>query len=273
MTTGPMNQFDYVDGQLRPTQAALFEQFAAANARAVAEHRPALDIPYGPHPRQILDLFRATTPRRGAIAYFHAGYWQSRDKSGFHFIAPPLTDGGFDVAIVNYPLSPDMRVAEIVDAASAAIERIAVITNEAPLILIGHSAGGHIVAELGMRHAPSRHHIAGMVSISGVFDLEPLIETTLNQKLALDLVAARGASPVHRVTGGAPRATFAVGELETGAFHDQTARMHRAWAGAGNPAAHLVVAGADHFSILNDLCDEAGELRAVVRRYAEATPA
>ncbi|MCZ8171347.1 MAG: hypothetical protein O9272_06365, partial [Brevundimonas sp.] len=88
--TATANQFEYIDGQLRPSHPALFEQFAAQNERAVSAGQPELDLAYGPHPRQTLDLFRTGQPRRGVVAYFHAGYWQSRDKSGFRFLAPPL---------------------------------------------------------------------------------------------------------------------------------------------------------------------------------------
>ncbi|MFN5783647.1 MAG: hypothetical protein ACK442_11365, partial [Novosphingobium sp.] len=115
--TATANQFEYIDGQLRPSHPALFEQFAAQNERAVSECQPELDLAYGLHPRQTLDLFRTGQPRRGVVAYFHAGYWQSRDKSGFRFLAPPLVADGFDVAVINYPLSPELSVMEIVAAA------------------------------------------------------------------------------------------------------------------------------------------------------------
>ncbi|MFN5902964.1 MAG: hypothetical protein ACK439_08375, partial [Novosphingobium sp.] len=108
--TATANQFEYIDGQLRPSQAALFERYAAESELAVRAIQPALDLPYGPHPRQTRDLFRTGQPRRGVVAYFHAGYWQSRDKSGFRVLAPPLVADGFDVAVINYPLSPELSV-------------------------------------------------------------------------------------------------------------------------------------------------------------------
>ena len=258
------NQFEYIDGQLRPEQAQLFEHFAAENDRAVSAGQPVLDIAYGPHPRQTLDLFRTSQPRRGAVAYFHAGYWQSRDKSGFRFLAPPLTADGFDVAIINYPLSPETGVMEIVAAAGAALPALAALTGGAPLILAGHSAGAQMAIELAMSAQTAAGPITGIVAISGVFDLAPLLDTTINAKLALDPAAARAASPLHRIVPGAPRALFAVGALETRAFRDQTAAMARAWAAAGNAASEVTVPEADHFSILTALCREDGLLRAAI---------
>ena len=264
MSLRASNQFEYIDGQLRPAHAALFEQIAAENDRAVNEGQPTLEIAYGPHPRQTLDLFRTPKERRATVAYFHAGYWQSRDKSGFSFLAPPLAADGFDVAIINYPLSPDMGVNDIVVAASASLPAVAALTENAPLILVGHSAGAQIAIELAMSAQNADWNVTGVMAISGDFDLAPLVDTSVNEKLALDPVAARAASPLHRVASGSPRALFAVGALETRAFRDQTARMSEAWAGAGNATAHMTVPDADHFSVLNELCRNDGMLRAAM---------
>jgi arylformamidase len=267
------NQFEYIDGQLRPSQAALFEHYAAESELAVRVMQPALDLAYGPHPRQTLDLFRAEGQARAVVAYFHAGYWQSRDKSGFRFLAPPLTADGFDVALINYPLSPELDVMEIVTAAAAALPVLAAMTDNAPLILVGHSAGAQIAVELAMSAARVSAPIAGIVSISGVFDLEPLLDTSVNAKLELDTASARAASPLHRVRPGAPRTLFAVGALETRAFQGQTARMAKAWADAGNAASELIVPDADHFSILSELGREHGALRAAIGELAAALAA
>lgn len=130
MNFGASNQFEYIDGQLRPTHAALFDDIAAQNDRAVMEAQPTLDIVYRQHPRQTLDLFRAPRRRGATVGFFHAGYWQSRDKSGFRFLAPPLAADGFDVAIINYPLSPDMGVNDVAAAASASLIALAALTEK-----------------------------------------------------------------------------------------------------------------------------------------------
>lgn len=267
MNLASPDQFEYIDGQLRPSHPALFEHFAAQNDRAVEHGQPTLDRAYGPHSRQTLDLFRAPGQRKAVVAYFHAGYWQSRDKSGFRFLAPPLAADGFDVALINYPLSPQMGVSEIVAAASASIASLAGLTDNAPLILVGHSAGAHIAVELGM-HARASCKVAGIMSISGVFDLAPLIHTSVNERLGLDAAIARAASPLHRVAEDAPPALFAVGALETQAFRDQTAAMSTAWSAAGNKSRQITVPHADHFSILTELSHEDGALRAAMRDFS-----
>jgi arylformamidase len=250
--------FQYMTGQRNHEQGPLLEAFARESEAATAALGPRLDIPYGPHPRQRFDLFAAAAPR-ATLAYFHAGYWQSRDKAQFRFLAPTLTGAGFDLALVNYPLCPDVALDALTEAAREFILAFHVDRGEraAPLIVAGHSAGAHLAVELaltdwrarGVAFAP----IHGIVALSGVYDLAPLIETPLNDNLRLTPDAARAASPLGRVRAGAPRAIFAVGGKETPAFHAQTEAMRAAWEASGAVARSLIVAGADHFSLLREL--------------------
>lgn len=255
-------EHEYVTGQSRPSFPALFADFERESDRAV-QPGVELDIAYGPHPRQWFDFFPAAGAARATLLYFHAGYWQSRDKAGFRFLAPPLAADGFNVALVNYPLCPDVRIAALVEAASASVAAIEARGGGAPLILAGHSAGGQIAVELGLRTP-----VKGIFAISGVFDLAPLIGTSLNAKLRLDRAEAIAVSPIHRVEGRAPPAVFAVGETETKAFRDQSRAMCRAWTEAGNAASLVTVAGADHFSILRSLTNPGGELRLALAEFA-----
>jgi arylformamidase len=265
------NQFAYIDGQLRPSHPELFARFAKDNERAVAVCGPELDLRYGPQPRQTFDLFSTPHPRRGAIAYYHAGYWQSRDKSGFRFLAPALVAAGFDVALVNYPLSPERTVGEITAATHESIPAIAALTGNAPMILAGHSAGAQLAIDLGMLARERGWAISGIMSISGVFDLAPLIGTSVNDKLGLDPAAAKAASPLHRIVPDSPPTMFVVGALETTAFGTQTEQMARAWAEAGNPGQTLIVADTDHFSILDALGAQ-GPLHRIITDFATVTP-
>ena len=82
--------FQYLTGQEGTrAQAALLAAFDEESAEAVRALRPDRDLSYGKDPRQRFDLFRARAAR-ATIAYFHAGYWQSRDKAQFRFLAPAL---------------------------------------------------------------------------------------------------------------------------------------------------------------------------------------
>lgn len=252
------NRWQYMDGQMRESQPALLAAFAEESAAAVQAHAPMLDIAYGPKPRMVFDGFRAERPWRGTIAWFHAGYWQSRDKSGFRFIAPALLAQGYDVALVNYPLCPDVTLAELLAATRAAVPAILAWAAEAgrgglSLIAAGHSAGGQIVSELALAEWDGPSPIAAVAAFSGIYDLAPLLETPLNDKLRLTPEQVRDVSPIHRLRPGLPPALFAVGGGETPAFLAQNAAMARAWAAAGNQAVAYEEPGADHFSLLRAL--------------------
>ncbi len=255
----------YMTGQMRPGFPALL---AAYQHESDAVALSARDVRYGPHPRQVFDFVQGEAPWRGTLAYFHAGFWQSRDKALFRFIAPALAAKGIDVALVNYPLCPDVTLPALVDAARAAVP--AVLAHAAglgrggtSLIASGHSAGGHLAVELALTDWGGAAPVAAVAALSGVYDLEKLIETPLNDKLLLDRATARAMSPVHRARGGMPPALFAVGGTETPAFIGQNAAMHAAWTQAGNPSHCLVVEGADHFSLLRDLQRPGALLEAV----------
>jgi arylformamidase len=200
------------------------------------------DLAYGPRPRQRYDLVPAMEPARAVVVYLHAGYWQGRDKADFAFLAPTFTALGCDVALANYPLAPGTAVAGITEAARALVPALRAATAARdgaalPVVLVGHSAGAHLAVELALTDwgpAVPAGAIAAVVALSGVFDLAPLVATSLNQRLDLDAASARAASPLWRVGRRATPALFAVGGGETPAFHDQTERMAAAWRAAGH---------------------------------------
>jgi arylformamidase len=266
-------QFQYVEGQGRPGFAALLADYEVRSAQALALPGCQTDIRYGPAERQTFDFFPALGDAVGTMAYFHAGYWQSRDKSGFRFLAPAFTAQGLNVALVNYPLCPGVTLAALVEAARAAVPAIGARLTEAgqgehPLIAAGHSAGAHLAVELALtrRTAPGDPTIDGVIALSGIYDLVPLVGTTLNARLQLDADSAARLSPVHRVRPGAPPALFAVGGAETPAFVEQNQRMHERWRAAGLASEAVVVPGADHFSLLQDWISPDGVLAAPMAR-------
>ena len=250
----------YMTGQLRPTHPALLADFEQSSLEATQTLAPTLDIAYGPHPRQRFDVF-AGPEGAATIAFFHAGYWQSRDKSTFRFLAAPWVAAGFSVALVNYPLCPEVDMAALTEAVRAFppvfIDRMAALGRSRSLVAAGHSAGAHLAVELALTdwraRGLSENPIRAVIGLSGVYDLAPLIGTPLNDKLKLDAASARAASPVARVLSGMPPALFAVGGAETDAFLRQNAAMASAWSAAGNSAQALIVDGADHFSLLSAL--------------------
>ena len=154
-------------------------------------------------------------PGAGDRAVFHGGYWQSRDKSQFRFMAGAWAKAGFNVALAGYRLCPDISVRDLTESIQAAplavVHALPTSQRNLPIILAGHSAGAHLAVELALAwktRNPATATLAGVVAISGIYDLTPLVPTTLNDRLRLDLSQARQCSPIFRVQSGICPAAF-----------------------------------------------------------------
>ena len=186
----------------------LFAAFERANARILSDLDWQLNVPYGRDPRETFDLCRAPALALGTVLFFHGGYWQSRDKSQFRFMAGAWAKAGFNVALAGYRLCPDISVRDLTASIQAVplavVHALPATQRNLPIILAGHSAGAHLAIELALAwktRNPATATLAG-VAISGIYDLTPLVPTTLNERLRLDLSQARQCSPIFRVQGG-----------------------------------------------------------------------
>lgn len=259
----------YLTDQARPGWPALMARFGAESLRVLAAPGVMRDIAYGAHRRQVYDVVPAATETpRAIVVYLHAGYWQARDKADFAFLAPAFARLNCATVLANYPLCPDVTVPGLTEAARALVPAVLERFGRRPIIVAGHSAGAHLAVELAMTDWAGRdlppHPVAAVIGLSGVYDLQPLVATSLNVRLGLDAARARAASPLRRVGPRGAPALFAVGGAETAAFAEQSRRMAAAWSDHGHKTALEVVEGADHFSLLADLVDPAQRLNAAV---------
>jgi arylformamidase len=254
-----------------PDHPQWFERWAAASAAVRARTDARLDLRYGSGPRQTLDIFSAARPT-GSLLFIHGGYWRSLDKSSHSFVAAPLVDRGVSVAVMNYDLCPAVGIPDIVEQCREAVAWLVRHGGEhgmpvERLLVAGHSAGGHLAAMLfatdwstyGLRPDV----LAAGASISGLFDLEPLVQVPfLNADLRLDVATARAMSPVRLSSRAAAPLLLAVGADETSEFVRQSQLQWDAWPschpfGASGP---LVVPNRHHFSVLSELENPASEL-------------
>lgn len=256
----------YLTDQARPSWPGLMAQFGAESRRVLDGPGVMRDIAYGAHRRQVYDVVPTEKAPRAIVLYLHAGYWQSRDKADFAFLAPSFTAHNCAFVLANYPLAPDLGIAALTEAVRALVPALIERFGRLPIVAVGHSAGAHLAVELAMTDWAARdlppHPVTGVIGLSGVYDLAPLVATSLNQRLGLTDATARAASPVRRVGPRGCPALFAVGGGETAAFVDQNRRMAAAWGDAGHPAQAEVVGAADHFSLLATLADPASRLHA-----------
>ena len=167
-----------------------------------------LDVAYGAHPGETLDIFPASGPTPAPIQIFiHGGYWQWLDKGDFSFVARAFRPAGVAVVVINYGLIPSVTMDELVGQCRAAVawtHRHAASFGGDPgrIHVSGHSAGGHLVAMLMATDwkifGVPAHVIKGGTGISGLYDLEPIRLCYLNDVMKLSPADARRNSPVRR---------------------------------------------------------------------------
>jgi len=245
-----------------PDHPALMAAWKAQAQAARAAHPPTL-IRYGPGEREVMDLFEAGAGAPVAL-FIHGGYWQALDKDWFSGIAPALLANGVSLAVASYDLCPSVRLARIVGQMREAAGVLRERTGARPMVF-GHSAGGHLASCL-----LSEGRASAAVAISGLFDLTPLVPTSLNTALGLDANEAAALSPIHWPVpdGSTPGGTVldcVVGGDETAAFIDQSEAMARLWGSRGVETRLERLPGLNHFTVLDPLADADSPL---VRRIA-----
>ena len=163
----------------------LIEAWMQTSAEIRERVRGETDIAYGLHPRQSYDFFSAGN-NSPIMVYIHGGFWQFRSKDDFSFIVPSLLDLGISVAILGYRLAPDAAMDHIVSDIRVGLNAIEKkVRSERGLFpgfhLIGWSAGAHLVASV-----LDQANVKGGFCISGVYDLEPIRNCYVNDKLRLN---------------------------------------------------------------------------------------
>jgi arylformamidase len=200
-----------------------------------------------------MDLFEAA-PGAPVAVFLHGGYWQALDKSWFSGLAPALLAHGVSLAIPSYDLCPAVRLGTILRQVRVAVEAVRARTGTRPVVF-GHSAGGHMAACM-----LSEGRASAAVAISGVFDLAPLIPTSLNTALDLDEREAAALSPIQWPVpnGSTPGGTVLdclVGADESQEFLRQSRMMADQWGSQGVEARYEALPGLNHFTVLDPLFD------------------
>jgi arylformamidase len=240
-----------------PEHPLLFAGWARDAAAYRARHTPR-SISYGPGARNVIDFFPGG--REGStVVFIHGGYWQSLDGSSFSHLAGGLNAHGISVAIPSYDLCPSVTVDDIIQQMRAASRELARLGRS--LVISGHSAGGHLAACMLATDWPAfdaslpENLVVAAYAISGLFDLGPLVETSINNALRLDHGVARAASPLFWNAPLRGSLDAVVGENESAEYFRQSRTIVELWGAAGAITRFGVVPGANHFTAIAPLAD------------------
>lgn len=239
----------------------------AADFRLQMGDRAQLDIPYGQKPRQQLDLFRPIGRAKGLLVFVHGGYWKAFDKSTWSHLARGAVSRGWAVAMPSYTLAPEARLIQITHEIATAITQAANLVG-GPIHLAGHSAGGHLATRMLCDNGPFatttgkaiQLRIEKVISISGVHDLRPLLNTTMNEALQLDTAEAIAESPVLQQVNHQAELICLVGSDERPEFIRQSALLANVWAGLGVETRFIIAEGKHHFNVIEALISPEIEL-------------
>jgi arylformamidase len=242
-------------------------------------HVPAT-VRYGTTERQTLDLFVPHGVAKPPIlVFFHGGYWQELSKEAAAFAVPQCLAHGIAYAAVGYTLAPAATLSEIVAECRAAVSwlgRFGDTMGIDPdrLVVAGSSAGAHLAAMTALPTpfgAPGSNPVKGAVLVSGIYDLEPLIGTSIDAALSLDPATAARNSPLRQPLKGFPPSLVCWGENETDQFKRQSHAFTQAVREAGTDCVEFENAARNHFDVILDLADPATVLGRRVLALIQST--
>ncbi len=240
-----------------PDFPAVLADFQSRSAALYEREACRRDLRYGDRPRERYDWIACGQPDAPTFVFIHGGYWQNCAKEDFAFIAAGPLANGFNVVLAEYTLAPDASMTQIVGEIGRlldhlAADRDALGTKGRPLVLGGHSAGGHLTAMY--RGHPA---VTGALPISALVDLEPIALCWLNDKLKLSAHEIAEFSPLLKIGKGV-QTVVAVGGAELPELVRQSDEYAAACVSAGEAVELIHVPGSTHFSTLEALARHDG---------------
>ena len=246
------------------------DRYAELSAAARAQFPVECDIAYGAAPEEVLDFFPAESPGSPVQVFIHGGYWRLLGKNESSFAAPAFARRGAGFVALNYALAPAARLDEIVRQCRAGVAwvyrnatRFKCDPNR--IYVSGSSAGGHLVAMLlatdwQRQFAVPDDVLKGGCAVSGIFELEPILQCAVNDALRMDLAEARRNSPMFLVRRTQAALVLAWAEVETAEWKRQNIEFAARWRALNSPCAAIEIPGRNHFDVIVDLNDPGSRL-------------
>ena len=239
----------YANGAFIPGSEALPALWLAKAAAFRAQARADLGLAYGPAERNRFDLFRPEGVARGLLVFVHGGYWLAFGRESWSHLAAGALARGWAVAMPSYTLAPAARISAITAEVANAVQAAAALVA-GPVVVTGHSAGGHLAARIGNM---GLDRVARVVPISPLAELSPLMQTEMQAQLRLTPDECATESPARLPLRC--DAHVWVGAMERPAFLWQARLLSEEWACPWTPAPDR-----HHFNVIDDLEDPTSAL-------------
>lgn len=240
----------YANGAFIPGADGFAPQWAEASAAFRATARMEV-LRHGPDAREETDLFLPAGEAKGLMVFVHGGYWMAFGRQDWSHLAAGALARGCAVAMPSYPLAPEARIGAMTASVTAAV-REAMARIAGPVVVTGHSAGGHLSARMGNPDCPGdvAARVKRVVPISPLSDLGPIMRTGMNEKLRLDAAECAVESPARHPLRAGCQAHVWVGAQERPSFLWQARLLSEEWAclWTADPGRH-------HFDVIDALAD------------------
>ncbi len=262
-------EYQYNPRESVPEYPALAKKRAEASRKVRSTLKSWLNVLYGNSPREILDIYPADRPEGPVLVYIHGGYWRSGSKDENCNFAPTFVERGATVVLVEYDLCPSVTVTDIVRQTRASIawvhrNIIRYGGNPSKLYVSGHSAGGHLTA-MALAHdwekeGLPRNLIKGAVATSGVYDLDMVMQISVNEQVRMTPEIARENSPFLHLPVPTCPVVVAVGGAEPKGWQQMSEDYFKLCQERGLECEYLVVPGANHYTMSEHLADASSPL-------------
>jgi arylformamidase len=231
-----------------------------AEAFRNAARNAELKLKYGPSPRQTIDLFPAKDdgPKTPLVLFVHGGWWRTLHPDEFSHLAGGPNAHDVTVAVAGYDLCPQVSIATIVEQMRAACLFLWRKRRQR-IMVVGHSAGGHLAACMlatdwkALAPDAPADLVPAAYSISGVFDLAPLTQISVNADLKLDEKSAHACSPLYWQVLAGRVLDAVVGGIESGEFLRQSKTIAEAWRQGMVQTRYEAIPGKNHFDVIDAL--------------------
>jgi arylformamidase len=234
--------------------------YSRRSAKARRDFHCREDIPYGAGSDEVLDFFPARGAGAPLFVFVHGGYWQALSHKDSAPRAGEVLEAGYAFATINYTLAPHGTIEAMVAQVSRALAFLQASAGDLGydgnrITLSGHSAGAQLAAMQIMQQRPpfDLAAVEHLLLLSGIYDLDPIPLTSINDLLGLDEKRAHALSPMFLSPTAHPRVTVAVAERDTAEFRRQSKEFSLYLGRHGCASSYVLVLERDHFDIILDL--------------------